>query len=303
MNVNSLRTANVRDFGPVDLSPQYVSKRFAELLCVLLTLYDRTNDRRPIAAERGSKASLDGMAEGSAHSGGGSSGHSALSEPLPDKSRTSIELTVARLRTEMIDLLSRLAHARIVSSKDQRVFYINNYDMILSCLRSRKVSSGEVQEFEDLLAAQKEYFAEEEVTAAFPRLVSFVRQTEQMMNDLAQQQQQQQQQHGQSVGESPDVTPSELNLDEGIVESLVKEFASKWRGGVKQINDGVLAHFANFRNGTDVLKQVLTQLLLYYTRFQDIIKRVWAARPPPFSREIVSTATIMMEIRKYNRTF
>ena len=56
--------------------------------------------------------------------------------------------------------------------------------MILSCLRSHKVSSSEVREFEDLLAAQKEYFAEEEVTAAFPRLVSFVKQTEQMMNDL-----------------------------------------------------------------------------------------------------------------------
>ena len=196
----------------------------------------------------------------------------------------------------MIDLLSRLAHTHIVSSKDQRVFYINNYDMILSCLRSRKVSSSEVREFEDLLAAQKEYFAEEEVSAAFPRLVSFVRQTEQMMNGLAKQQQQ-------GEGESADAAPTELNLDEAIVESLVREFASKWRGGVKQINDGVLAYFANFRNGTDVLKQVLTQLLLYYTRFQDIIKRVWAAKPPPFSREIVSTATIMMEIRKYNRTF
>ena len=122
----------------------------------------------------------------------------------------------------MVDLLSRLAHARIVSSRDQRVFYINNYDVILSCLRSHKVSSSEVREFEDLLAAQKEYFAEEEVTAAFPRLVSFVKQTEQMMNDLTLHQPQRE-------GESSDTVPSKLNLDETIVDSLVKEFASKWR--------------------------------------------------------------------------
>ena len=32
MNMNSLRTANAKDLGPMDLSPQYVSKRFAELL-------------------------------------------------------------------------------------------------------------------------------------------------------------------------------------------------------------------------------------------------------------------------------
>jgi len=298
MNLRSLRAANVKEMGPVDLSPQYISKRFAELLCVLSILYDR-NDRRQAPARgtgmekvHGSKTSLDGMVEGSSHStaAGGGSGHSSVGDMVSDKSETPIEITVARLRSEMIELLSRLAHAHIVSSKDQRVFYINNYDTILTCLQQRKISTSEVREFEDLLAAQKEYFAEEEVSAAFPRLVSFVRQTEQMINSLAKQQ---------SEGEAT----GELNLDEAIVESLVKEFSSKWRGGVKQINDGVLAYFSNFRNGTDILKQVLTQLLLYYTRFQDIIKRVWASKPPPFSREIVSTATIMMEIRKYNRTF
>ena len=49
-------------------------------------------------------------------------------------------------------------------------------------------------------------------------------------------------------------------------------------------------------------RQVLTQLLLYYTRFQDIIKKSFP-RPPMFTRDIVSTATIMMEIKRYNRTF
>ncbi len=52
----------------------------------------------------------------------------------------------------------------------------------------------------------------------------------------------------------------------------------------------------------EILKQVLTQLLLYYTRFQDIIKKTWA-RAPAFSRDIVSTATILMEIKRYSRTF
>jgi hypothetical protein len=52
----------------------------------------------------------------------------------------------------------------------------------------------------------------------------------------------------------------------------------------------------------EILKQVLTQLLLYYTRFQDIIKKSWS-RPPAFSRDVVSTATILMEIKRYSRTF
>lgn len=91
-------------------------------------------------------------------------------------------------------------------------------------------------------------------------------------------------------------------LDDAIVESLVREFAGNWRTGIQQINDDVLAYFANFRNGMEILKQVLTQLLLYYTRFQDVLKRGYA-RPPAVSRDIVSTATILMEIKRYSRAF
>ena len=119
----------------------------------------------------------------------------------------------------------------------------------------------------------KELFAEEEVKQAFPRLVSFVAQTEQLINS--------------SEGAGAE-------LDETIVESLVRDFASSWRTGITMINDDVLAYFSNFANGTEILKQVLTQLLLYYTRFQDIIKKSWT-RAPAFTRDIVSTATIMME--------
>jgi hypothetical protein len=82
----------------------------------------------------------------------------------------------------------------------------------------------------------------------------------------------------------------------------VRDFASNWRPGIEQINNDVLAHFAALRNGMEILKQVLTQLLLYYTRFQDVIKKAYT-RTPSFSRDIVSTATILMEIKRYSRIF
>ena len=46
---------------------------------------------------------------------------------------------------------------------------------------------------------------------------------------------------------------------------------------------------------------MLTQLLLYYTRFQEILKKAWK-RPPAFAKDLVSTAAILVEIRKYSRT-
>ena len=45
-------------------------------------------------------------------------------------------------------------------------------------------------------------------------------------------------------------------VDEAEVAALAREFASNWRAGIQQINDDVLAYFANFRNGMEILKQV-----------------------------------------------
>ena len=82
----------------------------------------------------------------------------------------------------------------------------------------------------------------------------------------------------------------------------VRDFATNWRAGIQQVNDDVMAYFANFRNGMEILKQVLTQLLLYYSRFQDIIKKTWS-RTPAFARDIVSTANILLEIKRFSRIF
>ena len=82
----------------------------------------------------------------------------------------------------------------------------------------------------------------------------------------------------------------------------MRDFAANWKAGIQNMSDDVMVYFANFRNGMEILKQVLTQLLLYYTRFQDIIKKSWV-RPPAFSRDIVSTATILLEIKRFSRNF
>lgn len=191
------------------------------------------------------------------------------------------------IRTEMIALLEKIS-ASLSSVKDKKVFLINNYDQILSVFQERHVSSEEVQKFEELLLQQRELFAEESLKGAFPKLVAFVVQTEQQLAAAA--------------GSGPHGAGAHPAVDATQTENLVREFASSWRSGIQQINDDVLAYFANFRNGMEILKQVLTQLLLYYTRLQEIIKRGWA-RPPPFVKDVVSTATILMEIKRYSRTF
>ena len=93
------------------------------------------------------------------------------------------------------------------------------------------------------------------------------------------------------------------SVDASTVEALVRDFSSNWKSGIEHINTGVMTYFSHFRNGMEILKQVLTQLLLYYTRFQDILKQIYSNKQPPFFKEIVSIPTIMYEIKKYSRSF
>ncbi len=139
-------------------------------------------------------------------------------------------------------LLERLA-STFSNTKDQRVFFINNYDTILSIFQERHLLSDEVNKFESLIMTQKELFAEEEIKTFFPRLVAFVLQSEKQMSESG---------DGKAV------------LDDTIVEALVRDFATNWRSGIQQINDDVLAYFANFRNGMDILKQVRPLRNIYY---------------------------------------
>ena len=91
------------------------------------------------------------------------------------------------------------------------------------------------------------------------------------------------------------------SVDAEAVEGLVRDFAATWKCAIEAIYHDMLDYFSDLRNGMEILKQVLT-LLLYYTRFQDIIKKAWARRQP-FAKEIVSTATILVEIKKYSKNF
>ena len=142
---------------------------------------------------------------------------------------------------------------------------------------------ADAQHFKELQRQQVALFVEEELAESYGRLISFVKQTESQLGDGG---------GGGGAGAAPSV-------DGATVESLVRDFASSWKSGIEHINTSVMTYFSNFRNGMEILKQVLTQLLLYYTRFQDILKQVFSGgKQPPFFKEIVSIPTIMYEIKK-----
>ena len=187
-------------------------------------------------------------------------------------------IDIALLMDETALLLERLS-SELANNKRKIVFMINNLDQIICIFQERRVMGKGITRFVELLTKQRELFVEEELLQGFSSLIAFVQQTEAHMATLSHRQ--------------------KFDINIKVVEKLVGDFSHSWRKSIEQINKNVLCYFSNFRNGMEILKQVLTQLLLYYTRFQDIIRKAWRSKPPAFCKDLVSTTVILAEIKKY----
>jgi len=286
--IRSVRDGQVKKLGSIDLHSHYVSRRYAEFTCSILQILSKncSSDNNPTStlgnishlASTTTKTRFLATKKEPRNTGSlvssprGSAGDMLLSD-------------LSHLLDETVLLLERMADSH-VTNKKRIVFMINNLDQIISIFNERRVSGRELNRFVDLLTQQREQFVEEELLQNFSKMIAFVQNTEQhLLQNIP--------------NSSRDTNEKQIDVNQQVVESLVTEFSSKWKQGIEQINKNVLSFFANFRNGMEILKQVLTQLLLYYTRFQDIIRKIWRSKPPAFCKDLVSTSTILVEIKKH----
>eukprot|EP00934_Nitzschia_sp_Nitz4_P005977 Nitzschia sp. Nitz4//scaffold40_size135432//60594//62879//NITZ4_003243-RA/size135432-processed-gene-0.19-mRNA-1//1//CDS//3329551216//5967//frame0 len=280
LHTRSIKQATSTSLGGVDLHAHYVTRRFAEFMCsVLLTLQqgNKTQDGK----QSNKLSSPEPTNRRESLQAARDSTHSMTATPGAKNSAGDMLLQdMNGMLDEYIALLGRLSEEHSVNVK-QIVFMINNLDCVICIFQERRVAGGkELNRVLEKLMMQRELFVEEELLqAGFSKMIAFVQQTEA------------------SLAQNPSNDASTVNTQ--VVESLVREFASTWRNGMESINRNVLSYFSNFRNGMEILKQVLTQLLLYYTRFQDVIRKVFKGRAPPFSKDLVPTGVILAEIKKY----
>jgi hypothetical protein len=275
-HLRSIKQATAVKLGGVDLHAHYVSRRFAEFACsILLILHKGTgNSSKDVATPTTSKTatSTPNMNRTASTM---SSAATETSAVIRSSAGDMLLQDLNELLDEFVALLERLAEEH-VSNKKKIVFMINNLDQIVCIFQERRVAGKELNRVLELLMIQRELFVEEELLHGFSKMIAFVQQTEAHLN----------------------ANPRSTDVNAQVVEALVREFASSWRQNIDAINRNVLSYFSNFRNGMEILKQVLTQLLLYYTRFQDVIRRVFK-RQPAFCKDLVSTTVILAEIKKY----
>lgn len=193
------------------------------------------------------------------------------------------------LRDEFLALLARLSREYFADSatKERVVFLANNYDQVVTVLDERSCENSQLRTFFDvLLARQREAYVDATLDEGISSLVEFVKKTERHFSSN----------NGNHANLSSVVDPD-------YVQTLARDFSNAWEPLLAKINKDVIASFSNFKNGTQVLKMCFTQLLLYYTRFQEIVKKTWRRAPPPIVSELVTTATILSEIKKYTRSY
>lgn len=286
LHLRSIKQGTAVSLGyvPPNLHAHYVSRRFAEFTCSVLVILQKGNKAPPppgsprknsIAGHTTSMTTTPAPPAPPPHL---SDGRMQKAAPIKSSAGDMLLQDLNELLEEYIALLERLSDEHTVNIK-KIVFMINNLDQAVCIFQERRVAGGkELNRILELLMLQRELFVEEELLHGFSKMIAFVQQTEPSL----------------ATGSATDQT---VNIQ--VVESLVREFASNWRSGMEAINRNVLSYFSNFRNGMEILKQCLTQLLLYYTRFQDVIRKVYKRQPPAFTKDLVSTTTILSEIKKY----
>lgn len=172
-------------------------------------------------------------------------------------------------------LLVKLSSHFLRTNRERCVFMANNIFLILSIMQERGLGGDDVY-LNETLEVHRNTFVDEEMRESFPRLMKFVNDSEQ----------------------------DQTSASDEFIEDLNREFSSRWRNAVESVYHDVINMIVDKRNGSNLLIKTLRQLLLYYTRYQDVVKRmsVESGRgrlSALVAHELVSSTVILSEIRNY----
>jgi len=188
---------------------------------------------------------------------------------------------LAILQEEIEGLILRLA-AGFNNRKDQLLFLINNYDVIMTIINERtKDETKECEGFREQLRARSEELAEQILHAHFGYLTTWIPEAERKL-------------------EKGDVDG--LRAGEKQLSQIMTRFSTEWKQSLAKINSETLSSFPNLKLGTGILQQTLTLLLQYYHRFSRLLGVAPLAHMP-LSGQLINIHLIMVEVKKYKPVF
>uniref|UniRef100_A0A8C9WHG1 Vacuolar protein sorting-associated protein 52 homolog n=1 Tax=Scleropages formosus TaxID=113540 RepID=A0A8C9WHG1_SCLFO len=202
----------------------------------------------------------------------------SINQTFPNERTNAL---LGQLQVEVENFVLKMA-AEFPSRKDQLIFLINNYDMMLSVLMERAADdSKEVEGFQQLLLARTQEFIEEILSPPFGGMIAFVKESEALMEK------------GQL---------DRLKNDEARITQLVRGFSSTWKQSVEALSQDVMRSFTNFKNGTSIIQGALTQLIQYYHGFHKVLSQP-TFRSLAVRSELINLHHLMVEVKKHKPNF
>jgi len=136
--------------------------------------------------------------------------------------------------------------------KTKTIFLINNYDVVLTVLSENNITPQEEthSRFQTLIQEQTNIFVEQLLQHYYKLLISFIKDTEYNLS-----------------------TKENYAINKDQLYTLVNEFSQRWRDVLHKIQNDIMTNFSNFNLGSSITKQIITQYLIYYKRFEEIYKK------------------------------
>lgn len=188
---------------------------------------------------------------------------------------------LSQLQNEVENFILRMA-AEFPQRREQLIFLINNYDMMLTVIVERTTDNcKESESFKELLSARSQEFIEEILQNHFGGLIAFVKECE---------------------GALDQGNAERMKSEERKIVPLVRGFNNDWKKAIEIINQDTMRSFTNFKNGTQILQGALTQLIQYYHRFHKVLSQKPFANLPIRS-ELINIHNVMVEVKKHKPNF
>lgn len=167
--------------------------------------------------------------------------------------------------------------------KEQLIYLINNYDLVLGILMEHtRDNSKEAEAFREQLSNRSGEYVEEILAPHFGGIINFIRDCE---NTTA---------PGEPSKPSP--TANEAAKQERRSQALVVQFSANWKKSLEELNREVLLSFPSLVTGSSLLQLALASLVQYYHRFHKLLT-------PNTRSQLTNVHVIMVEIKKYKSNY
>ncbi|ETO06499.1 Vacuolar protein sorting protein, partial [Reticulomyxa filosa] len=210
-----------------------------------------------------------------------------------EKQHAILNECIRQLRSAFERLLSRFAD-KIEEEKSRIVFLITNYSVVVSAMNTQALDKSKMcKEFSDNLARMEDEYIEMELKEHFTRWIGFMSTTETKLH-----------------------SEPKTKVDMSQILSIVKNFNETWQralnNAVRNVQENFTPNIAAslaqevgneelFKISKDVLKRMLSQVLLYHSRFSKLVERLMSnqGRDSEVLKYMVPEHVIRGEMKAY----